>query len=274
MLYLVATPIGNLKDISLRALEVLREVDIIAAEDTRHTSKLLMHYDISKPLISYHEHNEDTQAKKIVELLKDGKTIALVSDAGTPGISDPGEKLVKLLIDEGLEYRLIPGPNAAIMGLVLSGFVARSFVYEGFLPQDKKKRRQVLYLLEKEERTSIFYEAPHKLLTTLKDMKDYVKDREICLCRELTKIHEEIKRGKIGELIDFYSLNKARGEFVILVEGSKEQDDYKPTDDEIVLMIDEKIKDGINRKQAIKDLATEKGLSRNELYRTYEENKQ
>lgn len=274
MLYLIATPIGNLEDISIRALDTLRSVDLIAAEDTRHTAKLLMRFDIRKPLVSYHEHNKDTLGEKLIEKLKTGESIAYVTDAGTPGISDPGEDLVKLAIENGIEYTLIPGPCALIMGVVLSGFNTRSFVFEGFLPQDKKKRREVLKRISDEKRTLVFYEAPHNILSTLKELKEHVVDRKICLARELTKKFEELKWGSVDSLIGFYEENNPRGEFVIVIEGNREVEEVIEYEEvEIFNMVNEKIESGLKRNNAIKEVAKETGLSRNDVYAIYERKK-
>lgn len=274
MLYLIATPIGNLEDISIRALETLKEVDLIAAEDTRHTSKLLMHYDIKKPLISYHEHNKASQGERILEKLKDGLTVAYVTDAGTPGISDPGEDLVKLAISNGIEYTLIPGPCALIMGVVLSGFNTRSFVFEGFLPEDKKKRKEVLSQCTEERRTVIFYEAPHNLKSTLKELKEYIGDRQLCLARELTKKFEEIKWGSVDELLEYYEVNSPRGEYVIIIEGSKEVEEKKEySDSEIYDLVSGIIDSGAKRNEAIKEVSSITGISRNDVYRMFEKEK-
>lgn len=274
MLYLIATPIGNLDDISIRALETLKSVDLIAAEDTRHTSKLLMHFDIKKPVISYHEHNKDVQGDKIMERLKNGESVAYVTDAGTPGISDPGEDLVKLAIENGIEYTLIPGPCALVMGVVLSGFNTRSFAFEGFLPQDKRKRREVLERIENERRTLVMYEAPHNLLSTLKELKKHVGDRKICLARELTKKFEELKWGCVESFIEFHEENNPRGEYVIVVEGRKEEVVVVEFDDDLVFnMVNRKMDLGLNRNNAIKEVARETGLSRNDVYAIYERKK-
>lgn len=270
MLYLVATPIGNLSDITLRALETLKEVDIIAAEDTRHTSKLLMHYDIKKPLVSYHEHNKTIQGEKLIEKLKEGLSIALVTDAGTPGISDPGEDLVQLAINHGIEVTMIPGPVAGIMGLVLSGFSTRGFVFEGFLPENKKKRREILQLCINEKRTTVFYEAPHNLLTTLNELKEYIPDRQICICRELTKKYEELKRGNLDELIEYYDENPPKGEFVIVIEGNKEVITEEYSDNELYDLVNKYIDSGIKKNEALKKVSNETGISKNELYRIVE----
>ena len=219
ILYLVATPIGNLEDITLRALRILKEVDLIAAEDTRHTIKLLNHFEIKKPLMSYHEHNKMEKGSYIVKLIKEGSNIALVSDAGSPGISDPGEDLVKLCIENNIPVTMTPGPVAAIMGLVLSGLTAGRFVFEGFLPVNKRTRKERIAYLSNEVRTIILYEAPHKLLHTLKDLLETLGDRKIVLARELTKKFEQLVRCNLSESIKKYTDETPKGEFVLILEG-------------------------------------------------------
>ena len=222
-LYLCATPIGNLGDVSARCLEAFNNADLIAAEDTRRTLQLLNHFEISKPLTSYHEHNKHEKGEYIISLLKNGKNIVLVSDAGTPAISDPGEDLVKLCIENDIDVTSIPGPVAGINALILSGLPTRRFAVEGFLSVNKRHRKEHLELVKNDTHTLIFYEAPHKLKNTLSDMqKTFGGDRKIALVRELTKIHEEVKRCTIDEAIAYYSENNPRGEYVLIVEGAKE----------------------------------------------------
>ncbi|HBT50447.1 MAG TPA: 16S rRNA (cytidine(1402)-2'-O)-methyltransferase, partial [Caldanaerobacter subterraneus] len=201
-LYLCPTPIGNLEDITLRVLRVLSEVDLIAAEDTRQTLKLLNHYEIKKSLVSYHEHNKVTMGPKLIEKLKSGKSIALVTDAGTPSISDPGEELVRLCIQEGIKIVPLPGPTAAITALIASGLDTSSFVFEGFLPKKSKERREKLERISREERTTILYESPYRLKETLKELKEYIGERKVVVARELTKIHEEFIRGTVEEVLE------------------------------------------------------------------------
>ena len=220
-LYLVATPIGNLEDITLRALRILKEVDLIAAEDTRQTLKLLNHYDIKKPLISNHRHNEENREDILIEKLKEGKNVAVVSDAGTPGISDPGEVIAKKAIEEGIEVIPIPGACAAISGLIASGLDTKEFVFYGFLPLNKKLRKEKLEEIETETKTAIIYEAPHKLKETLKDLSEFLGDREVVLAREITKIHEEYIRGNIEEIIN--KSENLKGEIILLIEGAKKE---------------------------------------------------
>lgn len=218
-LYLVPTPIGNLQDFTYRAVEVLNTVDLILAEDTRTSSKLLKHYNISKPLTAFHQHNEHKSLDKIIDKLYSGSTIALVSDAGTPGISDPGFLLVRACVENNIDVECLPGATAFVPALVSSGFPCDKFVFEGFLPH-KKGRQTRLNLLQEENRTIVFYESPHRLLKTLQQFKEYFGDeRKIAVCRELTKIHEEVIRGTAEELINYYNANTLKGEIVIIVEG-------------------------------------------------------
>lgn len=218
-LYLVPTPIGNLQDFTYRAVEVLNTVDLILAEDTRTSSKLLKHYNISKPLTAFHQHNEHKSLDKIIDKLNSGSTIALVSDAGTPGISDPGFLLVRACVENNIDVECLPGATAFVPALVSSGFPCDKFVFEGFLPH-KKGRQTRLKLLQEENRTIVFYESPHRLLKTLRQFKEYFGDeRKIAVCRELTKIHEEVIRGTAEELINYYNANTLKGEIVIIVEG-------------------------------------------------------
>lgn len=272
VIYFVSTPIGNLKDITIRALETLREVDIIAAEDTRQTLKLLNHYEIKKTLISYHEHNKRESGEKIIKEVIGGKSVALVTDAGTPGISDPGEALVKLAIENDIKIYLIPGAAALVYGLVLSGLSTARFVFEGFLPVDKKGRRERLHSIKDEEKTIIFYEAPHKLLRTLNDMYEYLGERKIALCRELTKKYEEIIRCKLSEAIKIFTEKKPLGEFVIVMEGkSHEEIEKERTDKYLEISIEEHIKmcidEGMDKKEAIKRVAKERNLPKSEVYK-------
>ena len=222
ILYLVATPIGNLEDITLRAIRILKEVDVIAAEDTRHTLKLLNHLEITKPMISYHRHNEDIKTDKLIEILKSGKKIALVTDAGTPAISDPGEEIVKEALKEDIEVIPVPGACALITALIASGMNTKEFKFIGFLPLNKKNRKEKIEEIEKETQTIILYEAPHKLLGTLEDLKGIVADRKVVLAKELTKIHEEFIRGTIQELLE--KVKEPKGEFIILIEGADKSD--------------------------------------------------
>ncbi len=265
-LYLCATPIGNLSDITLRCLEVLEEVDLIAAEDTRRTQTLLNHFEISKPLTSYFEHNRKEKGEYLAKEMKEGKNIALVSDAGTPAISDPGEDLVKICIKEGIEVVPVPGAVAAINGLIGSGMPTGRFCFEGFLSVNKQSRKEHLESLKNEERTMIFYEAPHKLLATLKDFALYFgEERKITLCREITKIHEEFVRTTLGEAILKYEENPPRGEFVLVLEGGKkEETDY--SDISIEEHFQNYIKEGLSEKDAMKAVAKDRGIKKSDVY--------
>jgi len=216
-LYIVSTPIGNLKDITLRAIEILKQVDLIACEDTRHTKILASHYDIKTPLTSYFEHNKVRKSKHLVSALKEGKDIALVSDAGTPGVSDPGYRFIKDAIDSGIAVTIAPGANALISALVLSGLPTDRFIFEGFLPAKSAARKKRLEFFKGEKRTIIFYESPHRTLASLEDMKAVFGDAHIVCARELTKKFEEIKRGTPAELIEYFSRKKPKGEFIILI---------------------------------------------------------
>lgn len=268
ILYLVSTPIGNLEDITLRAIKILKEVDIIAAEDTRQTIKLLNHFEISKPLTSFFRHNEDKKGEYIVSLLKDGKNIALVSDAGTPAISDPGEELVKMAIEENVTVVPVPGPVAATSALIVSGLSTGRFSFEGFLPMNKKNRKDRLGDLEREQRTMIFYEAPHKLKSTLKDMREYFGNRNIALAREMTKIHEEIIRCTLDEAIEKYDEEPPKGEFVVVVEGYRGETVKETFWQDMT--VDEHyeyyLAKGLGRMDATKKVATDRGVSKREIY--------
>lgn len=271
ILYIVGTPIGNLSDITLRALDTLKNVDIILAEDTRQTLKLLNHFEIEKKLISYHRHNEDDKINQVVTLLDEGKNLALVSDAGMPIISDPGQNLIKYLINNNYEVVVIPGVTALITGIVKSGLDSTRFTFEGFLSINKKQRNARLNSLKNETRTMIFYEAPHKILSTLKDMYSILGERNICIARELTKIHEEYMHTTFKEAIDKIEKDGIRGEIVLLIEGINEEELKEKIKQEVV-NIDSKelvkkyINDGISKKDAIKMVAKEKGVTKNEVY--------
>ena len=271
-LFLCATPIGNLSDISLRVLELLKQCDYVAAEDTRHTLTLLNHFEISAKLISYHEHNKQTKGEYLVELLKDGKNIALVSDAGMPGISDPGADMVKLCQENDIPVTVAPGANAALSALVLSGFDTRRFVFEGFLPADKKEKKEVLESLEKEFRTIVFYEAPHRLTQTLKSFSEtFGGDRNISAVRELTKKFEEVKKGTIDEILEYYTENQPKGEFVLVVEGfSKDKLKQEKAESFENMSIEEHmsmyIQKGMSEKDAMKAVAKDRGVSKREIY--------
>lgn len=273
ILYLVATPIGNLGDISARALEVLESVDLIAAEDTRRTVQLLNHFGISKPLTSYHEHNKREKGQYIISLLKQGKNVAQVSDAGTPAISDPGEDLVGLCIENDITVTSVPGPVAGINALILSGLNTRRFAFEGFLSVNKRHRHEHLSSVKNDTHTLIFYEAPHKLRTTLEDMRDaFGGGRRIALVRELTKLHEEVIRTDIDGAIEKYKEVSPRGEYVLVVEGAKEDagEEEKPWAGlSASEHVEKYISEGMSSKEAIKRTAVDRGVPKREIYNEY-----
>ena len=271
-LYIVGTPIGNLGDITLRAIETLNQVDVILAEDTRQTLKLLNHFNIQKHLVSYHRHNEDEKIKNVVEFLNNGKDLALVSDAGMPIISDPGQNLIKYLIKNSYNVITIPGVTAVITSIVKSGFDSTRFTFEGFLSVNKKQRKLRLESLVNETRTMIFYEAPHKILATLKDMKEYFGNRNICIARELTKIHEEYLYITITEAIEKIETIGIKGELVIIVEGKDENELIESKIKEYsnissLQLVKEYIKKGKTKKEAIKEVAKIKNVSKNDVYK-------
>lgn len=267
MLYLVPTPIGNLGDISQRCRETLEAADFIAAEDTRVTLKLLNHLGIKKSLVSYYEHNKATQGSRIVERILGGETCALVSDAGSPAISDPGEDLVKQCAGAGIPVCAIPGPCAAITALSISGQATGRFCFEGFLSTAKKSRREHLESLKSEQRTMIFYEAPHKLLTTLADMAEvFGGERPLSLCRELTKLHEEVVRTTLAEALERYTQTPPKGEFVLIVAGAKPEEKEIPSETDAAARLAELTAQGLSRKDAVKQTAKELGLSKNAVY--------
>lgn len=266
-LYLVPTPIGNLGDISARMADTLAAVDFIAAEDTRVTVKLLNHLGLKKPMVSYYRHNAKPSGDAVLNRILAGESCALVTDAGTPAISDPGEELVALCAERGVPVVAIPGPCAIITALAVSGLPTGRFTFEGFLAMNKKNRRTHLQALAGEERTMIFYEAPHKLPATLCDLRDaFGEDRRIALCRELSKLHEEVRRTTLGEAADWYDQNAPKGEFVLVIEGRcpQQEDSFSLEDGlERVKML---IQDGISLRDAVRRAATECSLSRRELY--------
>lgn len=267
MLYLVPTPIGNLGDISIRARETLEAADFIAAEDTRVTLKLLNHLEIKKSLVSYYEHNKTFKGSRIVDRILAGETCALVSDAGSPAISDPGEDLVKQCAEAGITVCAIPGPCAAITALSISGQSTGRFTFEGFLSMSKKSRREHLESLQGEKRTMIFYEAPHKLLNTLEDMADtFGADRPISLCRELTKLHEEVVRTTLGEAVTKYTENTPKGEFVLIVAGAPEEVKEAATATDAAARVAQLVEQGLSRKDAVKQTAKELDLPKNVVY--------
>ena len=271
-LYLVPTPIGNLKDITLRALEVLQSVDEIAAEDTRTSLKLLNHFNIKKTLFSYHKHNEQGKSLDIINKLNNGIDIALITDAGTPGISDPGSVIVEKCREENIEFEVLPGATAITTALVYSGLDTTKFIFRGFLPRENKERNPVIEELKNVRDTIILYEAPHRLLNTLGYINENLGNRKIAVCRELTKLYEEIYRGRISEAIEFFTENRPRGEFVLVIEG-KSDEDIKSEREALWsdLSIEEHlikvIESGIDKKEAIKLVAKERGLTKKEVYK-------
>ncbi len=267
-LYLVATPIGNLADMSERALKVLSEVDFIAAEDTRNTQRLLSYFGISRPLISYHEHNKAERGEKIIERLSAGESCALVTDAGTPAISDPGADLVKLCAENGVTVSSIPGACASITALTLSALPTERFCFEGFLPTANKERKKRLEALSGEERTMLFHEAPHKLRTTLDDMRGAFGDnRKITLCRELTKLNEEIIRTTLLGACQLYEAREPKGEYVLVLEGTKEKAALPETELTIEEQVEYYIESGMSKMDAIKATAKSRGIPKNDVYK-------
>ena len=266
-LYLVPTPIGNLSDISDRCRETLANADFIAAEDTRVSLRLLNHLDIKKPLVSYYEHNKQTSGPRIVERLLGGESCAIVTDAGSPAISDPGEDLVRLCAEAGVTVTAIPGPCAAVTALSISGLPTGRFTFEGFLSTNKKSRFAHLDSLRAEQRTMIFYEAPHKLTATLTDLAQvFGETRRISLCRELTKLHEEVLRMTMGEAVQYYRTTEPRGEYVLVVEGAQETPQAAATQDDAVARAQALIAQGYSKKDAVRQAAAETGFPRNALY--------
>ena len=265
-LYICPTPIGNLEDITYRTLRVLNEVDLIAAEDTRHSIKLLNHFEISKPLISYHRHNEDVKSNILIEKLKNGENIALVSDAGTPGICDPGEEVIKKAIEENIEVIPIPGACAFVNALITSGLDTKEFTFLGFLPLNKKLRKEKIEEINKSQKTVVIYEAPHKMKNTLIDLKEILNDRKIVLARELTKIHEEFIRGSIDELLN--NIDNLKGEMILIIEGTAKKDDSEMQLN--LLSLEEHYKyyekQGFNKKDIIKKIAKDRNVNKNEIY--------
>lgn len=268
-IYLVATPIGNLEDITFRAINTLKQVDVIAAEDTRHTIQLLNHFQISKPLISYHRHNEEVKTEELIAMIEQGKNIAIVTDAGTPGISDPGEEIVKAAIENQIKVIPIPGACALINGLIVSGISTKEFSFYGFLPLNKKNRKEKLNQIRQEQKTVILYEAPHKLQKTLQDILENIGDIEACLVRELTKIHEEKLYGTISNLISL--CQEPRGEFVIILNLNQidgdEKGDFTQMSLEEHYFFYEKL--GLEKKEIIKQIAKDRKVTKNEIYQHF-----
>ena len=266
-LYIVATPIGNLEDITLRAIKILKQIDLVAAEDTRHTLKLLNHLEISKPLISYHRHNEEVKSDILIEELKKGKKIALVSDAGTPGICDPGEEIIKRCIENDINVIPIPGACAMINALICSGIDTKEFTFLGFLPLNKKNRKLKLEEIKNMNKTIILYEAPHKLLKTLQDLKEILKQRKVVIAREITKIHEEFIRKDLNELIEM--AKDIKGEIIIIIEANKEEkekDINKLSLEEHYEFYQNK---GLDKKEIIKKIAKDRNVNKNEIYKQF-----
>ncbi len=270
-LYLCATPIGNLEDITFRVIRTLKEVDLIAAEDTRHSIKLLNHYEIKTPMTSYHEFNKVEKAKALVERLLEGANIALITDAGTPGISDPGEELVKQALEAGITVTGVPGACAAITALIMSGLSTRRFCFEAFLPYDKKERQQVLQELKDDTRTTILYEAPHKLCKTLQELYEVLGDRRVSIIKELTKLHETIWQTTLSEALKTYQEQEPKGEFVIVMEGrsnseliAEKQERWGAIalEEHMQIYLDQ----GMDKKEAMKAVAKDRGVSKREIY--------
>ena len=267
-LYIVGTPIGNLGDFSPRAQEVLGEVDFIAAEDTRVTVKLLNHFDIKKPLISYYEHNKFEKGDYICDRILAGESCALVSDAGMPAISDPGELLIMQCAERDIPVYVVPGPSAVVSALAVSGLPTGRFSFEGFLSVNKKSRREHLSEIKGDKRTLIFYEAPHKLIYTLKDMLEAFGNRKISIVREITKIHEEVKRTTLSEAVEFYTENSPKGEFVLVLEGAKEEETVKEyTLEDAVALAEEKMEEGFSASEAAKFAAAQSKFKKGDIYR-------
>lgn len=273
-IYLVATPIGNLSDISMRAIETLKNVDIIACEDTRNTIRLLNHFEIKGHLTSYHEYNKIDKAYELCEKVKEGNNIAFVSDAGMPAISDPGYELVDIAYKEGLEVTVVPGASAVVSALAISGISSRRFAFEGFLPADKNEKKEILTELSQESRTLILYEAPHRLLKTLKELFEYMGDRNIAIVREITKLHEEVLRGKLADIIADYESERiaVRGEYVLVIEGKsllEKREERQKSFEEISIRehYEKYIAEGMDKKEAMKAVAKDRGIQKRDVYK-------
>lgn len=278
MLYLCATPIGNLEDMTFRAVRILKEVDLIAAEDTRNSIKLLNHFEISTPMTSYHEYNKYEKGRRIVEKIHEGKNVALITDAGTPGISDPGEELVRMCVEAGINVTSLPGAAACITALTISGMPTRRFAFEAFLPSEKKERDSVLEGLKRETRTIILYEAPHRLVKTLGLLSEYLGERRVSICRELTKRHETVFRSTLPEALEYYKVNTPRGECVIVIEGlsrdeiereEKEKWQNKSIEEHLQYYLSR----GMDKKEAMKQTAKDRGVQKREIYNYLEQEK-
>lgn len=271
-LYLCATPIGNLEDMPVRGIRMMQEADLIAAEDTRNSIKLLNHFNIKTPMTSYHEYNKVEKASYLVDKMLQGQTIVLITDAGTPGISDPGEELVRQCVEAGIEVLSIPGPAACINALIISGLSTRRFVFEAFLPSDKKERGYVLSELENETRTMIIYEAPHRLIKTLEELRGVLgDDRRIAVCKELTKKHETVYRDTILGAVRYYTENEPRGEYVLVIEGKDRQEIIRQEQESWLSMtveehLDYYLNQGMEKKDALKAVAKDRGVSKRDIY--------
>ncbi len=265
ILYICPTPIGNLEDITLRTIRILGEVDLIAAEDTRHTIKLLNHYDIKKPLTSYHEHNIKEKGIELIEKLNQGQSIALVSDAGMPGISDPGQELIRQAIDENIDVIALPGATASITALVISGLSTDKFIFEGFLSSKKGERKKELEKIKEYRKTTIIYEAPHRLINLLEDMVEILEDRKISISRELTKKYEETFRGTAAEALEKFTATGIKGEFVIIVDGNHEEKETEEID--IGELLEKYISEGFTKKEAVKKVSEEYNIPKNLVYK-------
>ena len=270
-LYLCATPIGNLEDITLRVLRTLKEADLIAAEDTRHSIKLLNHFDIKTPMTSYHEFNKVEKARYLVDKMREGTNVALITDAGTPGISDPGEELVRQCYEAGIEVTSLPGPAACITALTISGMATRRFAFEAFLPSDKKEKQEIFEELKKETRTIILYEAPHRLVRTLSELLENLGDRRISVCRELTKTHETVFRTTVSEALSYYETEEPRGECVLVIEGKSRMEIQQEQERSWeAVSIEEHMKryldGGMDKKEAMKLVAKDRGMKKRDVY--------
>ena len=270
-LYLCATPIGNLEDITLRVLRTLKEADLIAAEDTRHSIKLLNHFDIKTPMTSYHEFNKVEKARYLVDKMREGTNVALITDAGTPGISDPGEELVRQCYEAGIEVTSLPGPAACITALTISGMATRRFAFEAFLPSDKKEKQEIFEELKKGTRTIILYEAPHRLVRTLSELLENLGDRRISVCRELTKTHETVFRTTVSEALSYYETEEPRGECVLVIEGKSRMEIQQEQERSWeAVSIEEHMKryldGGTDKKEAMKLVAKDRGMKKRDVY--------
>ena len=270
-LYLCATPIGNLEDITLRVLRTLKEADLIAAEDTRHSIKLLNHFDIKTPMTSYHEFNKVEKARYLVDKMREGTNVALITDAGTPGISDPGKELVRQCYEAGIEVTSLPGPAACITALTISGMATRRFAFEAFLPTDKKEKQEIFEELKKETRTIVLYEAPHRLVRTLSELLENLGDRRISVCRELTKTHETVFRTTVSEALSYYETEEPRGECVLVIEGKNRMEIQQEQERSWeAISIEEHMKryldGGTDKKEAMKLVAKDRGMKKRDVY--------